>query len=277
MTMATKKQPELKITPPFGYEDIVPLQRTDKVRLPAAATTPPFCRTINALALSFSEFTVAARDYPIVFASTDAGTTYSPLVVLGLADGQNLLVDANGDWDGTAYLPAYVRRYPFCISHLNVKGEVRSEKVVCIASAYLDRKGSPLYDAKGESTPQWQAAERLLREYENDLATTAQMCATLKQLDLFSPFTFQVTQNDVAGLKLQGMHRIDEQKLRALEPASHKALVTQGLMGKIYAHIHSLENFARLYTRAVARTRPPAKRKRKDPTAVSKPTKRRPV
>jgi hypothetical protein len=70
-------------------------------------------------------------------------------------------------------------------------------------------------------------------------------------------------QGGAPGLKLQGMHRIDEQKLKALKPARHKALVTQGLMGKIYAHIHSLENFARLYQRAVARVRAPANAKRR--------------
>jgi len=55
----------------------------------------------------------------------------------------------------------------------------------------------------------------------------------------------------------------DKEKLKALKPASHKALVTKGLMGKIYAHIHSLENFARLYSRAVARARAPANPKRR--------------
>jgi len=251
--MPTKNKSSLQITPPFGYNDIAPLQKTDKVLLPAAGTTPDFCRSINALVVSFGEFNAAARDYPIVFASSDANESYSPLVVLGLADQQNLFVDASGEWDGASYLPAFVRRYPFCISRLNVGGKARSEKVVCIATAYLDSQGLPLFDAKGAPTPQWQAAERLLQEYETDLETTAEMCATFKQLDLFSPFTFQITQNDVPGLKLQGMHRIDEHKLRALKPASHKALVTKGLMSKIYAHIHSLENFARLYTRAVAR------------------------
>lgn len=261
--MATKKQPALKITPPFGYGDIVPLQKTDSVLLPAPETTPDFCRSINALALSFTEFNIAARDYPIVFASTDAGETYSPVVVLGLADEQNLFVDAAGAWDGTTYLPAFVRRYPFCISKLYVESEARSEKVVCVATAHLGEQGMPLFDAKGEPTREWQAAERLLKEYENDLDTTAQMCAIFKDLDLYSPFTFQIVQNNVPGLKLQGMHRIDEQKLKALKPAKHKALVTKGLMGKIYAHVHSLENFARLYARAIARARAPAKPKRR--------------
>jgi hypothetical protein len=253
--MATKKQAPLKITPPFGYGDIVPLQKTHSVLLPALGTTPAFCHSINALALSFTEFSVAARDYPIVFASADEGASYSPVIVLGLADAQNLFVGASGEWDGTTYLPAFVRRYPFCISKLYVEGEARGEKMVCIAASHVDTQGVPLFDAKGEPTPQWQAAERLLREYETDLDTTAQMCATFGELDLFSPFTFQIVQDDVPGLKLQGMHRIDEEKLKALKPTQHKSLVAKGLMGKIYAHIHSLENFARLYARAVQRAR----------------------
>ncbi len=81
------------------------------------------------------------------------------------------------------------------------------------------------------------------------------------QLDLLAPFSFQVTQNEAPALKLQGMHRIDEQKLKALPPGRLKALLEEGGMGRICAHIHSLENFARLYQRAVARA--PAKAKAK--------------
>ena len=261
--MATRKRPALKITSPFGYGDIVPLQKAAKVLLPAPGAIPDFCRAINSLALSLAEFNTAARDYPIVFANADAGKTYAPVIVLGLADAQNLFVNTAGEWDSATYLPAFVRRYPFCISKLYVQGEQREEKVVCVASTHLGRQGVPLFDGAGEPTAQWQAAERLLQEYENDLDATAQMCALFAELDLFSPFTFQVMQGEAPGLKLQGMHRIDEQKLKALKPARHKALVTQGLMGKIYAHIHSLENFARLYQRAVARVRAPANAKRR--------------
>lgn len=261
--MATRKKPSLQITPPFGYGEIAPLQKSDRVLLPAAGTTPDFCRSVNALALSFSEFNMAGRDYPIVFASADSGNSFAPVIVLGLADAQNLFIDEGGEWDRTAYVPAFARRYPFCISRLVVEGEPRGDKVVCVATAYLDKQGAPLFDAAGEPTPQWQAAERLLQEYENDLDTTTRMCAAFKELDLFAPFTFQIMQDEVPGLKLQGMHRIDEQKLKALKPVNHKALVARGLMGKIYAHFHSLENFARLYARAVERPRNRAKPKRK--------------
>ena len=98
-----------------------------------------------------------------------------------------------------------------------------------------------------------QRFEKLLTEYETDLDLTAQMCATLAKLGLFSPFQFQVIESESPGPKIEGMHRIDEAKLAALKPLSLKALATRWLMSRIYAHIHSLENFARLYQRAVAR------------------------
>lgn len=261
--MATPRQATREITPPFGYGAVVPLEKTHRVLLAAPGSIPEFCRSINALALSIAEFTTAARDYPIVFASADAGKTYSPVVVLGLADAQNLFVDASGAWDAAAYLPAFVRRYPFCIAELGPRNGERSEKLVCVDSSCLDRRGAALFDAAGDPSPQWEAAQRLLQEYQHDLEATARMCAVFGDLDLLSPFTFQVMQGEAPGLRLQGMYRIDEQKLKALEPEKHKALVTEGLMGKIYAHIHSLENFARLYQRAVARARAPVKTKRK--------------
>jgi len=261
--MATRKQAAPKFTPPFGYGEVEPLQKTHRVRLPAPGATPEFCRSVNALALSVTEFSTAARDYPIVFASADDGRTYAPIVVLGLADAQNLFVDASGTWDPTTYLPAFVRRHPFCIARLRVQDAQRSEKVVCVASSHLDRRGARLFDAAGAATPQWLAVERLLQEYENDLEATARMCALFADLGLFSPFSFQVRQDEAPGLRLQGMHCIDEHKLRSLQPDRHKALVAEGWMGKIYAHIHSLENFSRLYQRAVARARAPAKKKAK--------------
>lgn len=246
--------PDLKITAPFGYDEIVPLQKSDRVLLPRGAT-PVFCRAINAIAISFSEFTQAARDYPIVFASGDEGRSFAPVAVLGLADRQNLFVNAAGEWEASVYVPAFVRRYPFCISKLYVDGKPRSERMVCVAKAYVDDQGIALFDAAGNPSPQWEPIERLLQEYENDLDMTAQMCAIFAKLELFAPFQFQVMQGEKPTLTLQGMHRIDEAKLADLKPASLKALVGKGLMGKIYAHFHSLESFARLYNRALTRAR----------------------
>lgn len=242
----------LQITPPYGYDEIVPLQKSHRVLL-RPGTTPGFCHRINALAVSFSEFVVASRDYPIVFASGDNGSTFVPVVVLGLALRQNLFLTAQGDWDPTTYVPAFVRRYPFCISKLYVDGKPRSERMVCVAKAHLNKQGVALFEESGAPTSQWASIEKLLTEYEKDLDLTAQMCANFAKLGLFSPFQFQVIESAAPGLTLEGMFRIDEAKLLALKPLSLKALVTRGLMGRIYAHFQSLENFARIYQRAVAK------------------------
>lgn len=242
----------MRITPPFGYDEVVPLQRTDRVLLPHGST-PGFCRSINALAVSFSEFSVAGRDYPIVFASGDGGASFAPVIVLGLAEGQNLFVNAAGEWDASAYLPAFVRRYPFCITKVYADGKPQSDRLVCIARSYLDAQGISLFDASGTPAPQWGPIEQLLSEYEQDLDLTAQMCSIIARLDLFSPFRFQVMQDDRPSFTLEGMYRIDEKKFLDLKPTSHKALITKGIMGRIYAHFHSLERFTALYQRALAR------------------------
>jgi hypothetical protein len=238
-------------TPPFGYGEIVPLQRTHRVLLPHGAT-PQFCRGINALAISYAELTAAARHYPVVFASADAGASYAPVIVLGLADGENLFMSAAGDWDAAAYLPAYLRRYPFCLSKLYVDGEARSGRVVCVAKAYVDDAGLALFAEDGSPTPYWAHMERLLQAFEADLDRTAAMCAALARLGLFAPFTLTVMHDDVPGPKLEGMYRIDQARFDALRPATLKALQRKGFLGHLYAHLQSLENFAALYDRAVA-------------------------
>ncbi len=241
----------MKLTAPHGYDEIVPLQKTHRVLMPAG-TTPAFCRRLNALAISLAEFTTAARDYPIVFATLDEGRSFAPVIAVGLEANANLFVDAQGEWDRACYFPAFARRYPFCISKLYVDGEARSERVVCVAKAFIDEGGVPLFDAAGAPTPRWQAAERLLAEFEADLDRTALMCAALARLRLLEPFTLELAGAAQAQLRLAGMHRVSEARLRDLKPASQKALVEKGFMGLVYAHLHSLENFSRLAARRTA-------------------------
>lgn len=219
-------QTGLGISPPFGYTALAPLQKTDRVLIPHGAT-PEFCRAVNALALSAGEFVAAARDYPIAFAAGDAGA-YTPVAILGLADRQNLFVDERGEWEPGSYVPAFVRRYPFCIARITVEEKQCNERLVCVEKAYLDRQGVAPYDESGQASTVWQNFERLLQQYESDLESTSAMCAMLDKLELFSPFQFQVMQGPTTAFTMKGMHRIDEKKLGELKPASHKALVTKG-------------------------------------------------
>src|SRR5437773_2591744 len=69
-----------------------------------------YAKQANAVPLLAAEMAAACRHLPIVF--TD-GINPQPVAVLGLREQQNLFVDAQGHWLPGAYVPAYVRRYPF--------------------------------------------------------------------------------------------------------------------------------------------------------------------
>ena len=238
----------MKITGPIGYDEIVPLQMTHRVL--RAGATPAFCRGLSAIAVSLAEFPVAARDYPLVFATLDEGRTYAPVAVLGFDPGSNLFIDADGQWDAGAYVPAFVRRYPFCISKIYVDGEPQSERAVCVAKAWIDPTGIALFDAQGRPSREWKSIERLLAEYEADLDRTAQFCAALARMRLLEPFSVQhIGGGTAVEVKLGGMSRVNEAKLKDLKPASHKVLATKGFTALIHAHLHSLQNFQRLAAR----------------------------
>jgi hypothetical protein len=239
----------MQISPPFGYREIVPLQKTQGVALPAPGNLPEFCAQTNAMPVSYIEFAPAARDFPIVFASNDQGKSYAAVAVLGLAQTENLFV-RNGTWEQGVYVPAYVRRYPFCMARVTMGTAAQENRLICVEKSFLSDSGEKMFDAEGKPTQRWTQIEQLLREYEADLERTRELCAILADYDLFEPFTMQATPaTGAAPINLAGMFRVRESKLEHLNAAQHKNLFKKGIVGRIYAHLLSLENFGHLLAR----------------------------
>ena len=242
----------MQINPPFGYKEIVPLYKNNKVALPAPGTVPEFCKGLNAIPISYTEFSVACRDYPLVFTSGDQGQTYAPVAVLGLTNGENLFL-ADAAWEKSAYVPAYVRRYPFCMARVNLDKVEQADRLICVEKQFLDDKGEPMFDAEGKALPKWQPIEKLLQEYEADLERSREMSAILSDYALLEPFAMQAQTRAGAAMNLTGMFRVAEKKLEFLNAGQHKNLIKKGVMGRIYAHLISLDNFARLLDRKVGK------------------------
>jgi hypothetical protein len=126
----------------------------------------------------------------------------------------------------------------------------QQNRLICVEKAYLSDAGEKLFDAQGKPTERWVNIERLLREYEADLERTRELCAILADYQLFEPFTMQATPaGGAAPINLAGMYRVKEDKLEHLNAAQHKNLFKKGIVGRIYAHLLSLENFGRLLAR----------------------------
>jgi hypothetical protein len=246
----------MQIAPPFGYREIVPFLKTQKVRLLAPGEVPEFAQRGNAIPISHTEFQLAAREYPIVFTSGDEGKSFAPVAVLGIAAGENLFV-ASAAWARGVYVPAYARRYPFCMAKVTLNQVEQKDRLICIEKEFIDdEQGEPMFDAKGQPSAKWSDIERLLSEYEADLERSREMCAILGDYGLLEPFTMQATLNKDKGggaMHLTGMHRVNEKNLENLNAAQLKNLMRKGLLARVYLHLLSLENFARLLERKATR------------------------
>lgn len=247
----------MRIAPPFGYGEVVPFLKTQRVRLLKAGEVPEFVQRGNAIPVSYTEFQPVAREYPIVFTTGDGGKSFAPVAVLGIQAGENLFY-AEGAWARNVYVPAYARRYPFCMARVNVDKVERKERLICVEKSFVDdEKGEALFDASGNPSPKWAGMERLLSEYEADLERSREMCALLGDYGLLEAFTMQATlaKQEAGAMHLTGMHRVPEKKLESLNAAQLKNLMRKGLLARIYMHLLSLENFARLLERKAARQR----------------------
>ncbi len=244
----------MEITPPFGYKDIAPLNRDQKVRLLAPGEIPAFARDLNAIPISYTEFALIAREYPIIFTSAGGNQDFAPVAVLGMVPGENLY-DESGQWASQVYVPAYVRRFPFCMTKVTLDKVVQQNRLICVEKSHIDDKdGEAMFDAKGQPLPKWKEIETLLSEYEVDLERSREMCGILADYALLEPFTMQAKFNSGgAPLQLTGMHRVNESRIEHLNASQLKNLVKKGILSRIYAHLLSLDNFARLLDRKATR------------------------
>ena len=246
----------MDIRPPYGYQEIVPLTKQHRVLLPEPRKLPIVFRNINAVPLSYTEFGAACRDYPIAFISSDGGRQFVAMAVLGLENQQNLFVTGDGAWDAAVYLPAYIRRYPFCMTRVTVDGKEQPERIACVEKRAINDKGEALHDVKGNPLPAWEERKKLLFDYENDLVRSDDMARTLAGLELLETFTMQAIPNEGTPVSMTGLHRVNEQKLAGLPPEKLKQLAQNGILARVYAHLISLSNFGRLLDRRTAVTKP---------------------
>jgi len=239
----------MDIKPPFGYKEIVPLNRSQKVRLLRPGEMPEFARDLNSIPISYTEFALVAREYPIVFTAIAGTQTYSPVAVLGMTAGENLY-NNGGAWAGGIYIPAYARRFPFCMAKVTLDKVEQQNRLICVEKLNIDETGEALFDAKGRPSEKWQEIERLLTQYETDLERSREMCGILADYSLLEPFTMQAKFSKGGDpLAMTGMHRVAEARIEHLNASQLKNLVRKGILSRVYAHLLSLDNFARLLDR----------------------------
>ena len=200
-----------------------------------------FASKTNAIPLLVDEFPMAAAYYPIVFAS---GPSPVPAAVVGLKNDSNLFLDKDGRWLNGAYLPAYVRRYPFIL----MDDPEQKQFVLCIdeKSDMLSEQGEyALFEGEQPSDFTKSAMEFCAALRQQGDATDA-FVAALKEHNLLVPNDAQIDLRDGTRLQLSGFLVIDPQKFDALPDSIILQWRKKGWLGLVYAQLLSSHRWQNL-------------------------------
>ena len=198
-----------------------------------------------------SEIAAAARSYPIVFS---AGEGAQPVAVLGL-EQRNLFV-ADGRWTDEAYVPAYVRRYPFgFIATVNPEGFALAIDAASERVARSGEEGTALFDAD-QPAKLTQDAMAFCNTFQSEAAATQAFGDALRAQNLLIDRRADATLPDGRKLGLDGFQVIDTERFANLDEAVVLDWHRRGWLALVHFHLASLERFGALLTLQAQATTP---------------------
>lgn len=239
---ASQGQPAL----PLFYRHPVPLDIAEHAEWRLAPGDLQFAAETPHVPIVAAEFAAAARDYPVVF----AGPAATPVAILGLGR-QNLFVEA-GRWATDAYVPAYVRRYPFGFIPTNEAGrfalaiDAGSERI-----SHGDGPGEPLFEAEAPSSAT-HAALAFCDLFHSEAAVTQMFTDALREMALLIDRRADATLPDGRKLGLEGFQIIDRDAFHALADDIVIDWHRKGWLALVDQHLASLGRFTALLARQQA-------------------------
>ncbi|WP_374524825.1 SapC family protein [Sphingopyxis sp.] len=235
---------------PIFYNDLVPLSSVDHADFRARPMdNADFLVNQHAVPLTSDEFVPASRFYPIVFSS---GENPVPLALMGLNEGVNTFVDADGKLLNPVYVPAYIRRYPFLLARLNPDSEDLS---LCFdpTSGAIGKfdEGDALFE-NGQPTEPVTGILEFCKNFEESGLRTSFFVEELKKADLLmeGEVAIQPEGSDKPYI-YRGFQMVDENKLRELRGDVLRKMNQNGLLALIYAHLFSLQLMREVFAEQV--------------------------
>jgi hypothetical protein len=205
-----------------------------------------FARSAISVPLRASEFAAAAADYPIVF--SDKGG-FAPLAALGCQAGRNLFVDQDGAWQSGAYLPLYVRRYPFI--GMGPSGAAEMSLAIDTGSGFFAPRAQPgrhlrLFDDEGGLTAVVRAGLELCVTWNGGQNNTMDFVQALTQAQVLEPGRLSLKFASGRTQAVDGFLQVGEPALRALPESTTALWRERGWLELIDLHLASQRHWPRL-------------------------------
>jgi SapC len=244
--MASAPQPTL----PLFYKDLMPLNSRDhrawNSRITDSAT---WLVNQHAVPLTAEEFVHASRNYPIVFS---VGEQPVPLALMGLNEGINVFVDAEGKLTDSVYVPAYARRYPFLLAKLAPDSDDLSLCFDPTTDLIGDfKEGHPLFDGDQPSDA-CKATLEFCRNFEEAGIRTQNFTDELIKHDLLMDGEVAVQQQgQEQPFIYRGFKMVDQEKLREVRGDVLRGWNQSGLLALVFAHLFSLDLIREVFAKQV--------------------------
>lgn len=203
-----------------------------------------FTRDVNSVPVNSIEFIEAAKHYPIVFTNLEK---LQPVVILGF-EHTNYFVDTEGHWRTGAYIPAYIRQYPFIFFeqpqeqrfYLCVDEEAKN------FHAHGKHGSTPLYNDDGSPSQLSVHALDFCTAFYQHRAVTEHMCADLVTHNLLIPMQSSAKLANGKTFNLSGFMMIDEKAFNALPQEVFMEFRQKGWLAFIYFALLSTGNWKHL-------------------------------
>lgn len=220
---------------PMFYTSPRPLDRVRDGKMKLNRPTHfGFASKTNAIPLLVDEFATASAFYPIVFAD---GPTPVPAAVVGLKNDSNLFVRPDGSWVSGAYLPAYVRRYPFIL----MDDPENKQFVLCLeeTSGLMKEDGEFALFENDQPSAFTKGAMDFCAALRQQGDETDAFVKALKEHELLAPNNAEITAPDGTKFMLSGFLIIDQKKFDALPDSVILQWRKKGWLSLVYAQLLS--------------------------------------
>jgi hypothetical protein len=191
-----------------------------------------------------AEFREIQAHYPIVFRKSDNGTTFEPVALFGLEEGENLFLSNTG-WDATC-IPLTVQRQPFLIG---VDGAELLVHIDLDNPRCSTTTGEPVFLPHGGTTEFLERANSTLLAIHQGVQATPVFISALVALELLESFVLDVELDDGSAGRLAGFYTINEDRLAALDADVLGRLHRAGYLQAIFMAVASLSNLRALIER----------------------------
>ncbi|QJB69411.1 SapC family protein [Parasphingorhabdus halotolerans] len=235
---------------PMFYKDLVPLNSNDHKKWKVKGfDNAAFMQSQHAIPITIDEFASAGRNYPIVFST---GENTVPLILMGLNEGVNTFMDDDGKFNQPAYVPAYVRRYPFLLAKLRPDADELSLCFDPTTEALGEYKeGDPLFD-KDQPTDTTKGILEFCEQFEQAGQRTGQFMEELNKMDLLMEGEVSIQQTGVEKPYVyRGFKMVNEEKLRDLRGDELRKINQNGILPLIYSHLFSLQIMREVFAKQV--------------------------